>query len=256
MNKFLITGVSSGIGRALTKRLISNGAIVWGIARREKLLKSLSREVNSKKFIYSVVDQSRDNDWKTLLKQFGKRKFIPDIIVFNAAVSENDLKDGINLMTLEKMIKVNFLGVISGIHNIIPIVKPKVQFIAISTFSALKGSGTEGIGYASSKAALSIAFESLYQKYKKKGIIFKTIFFGPINSGMGPFRKSSPFILSEKSAVDFIIDAVKKKNSHHYHPKIIFFVFRIIRLLPSEFYFKILSIMESVHMQLRKKDVN
>lgn len=39
MDRILITGVSSGIGRALTKRLIADGQTVWGIARRQNLSK-------------------------------------------------------------------------------------------------------------------------------------------------------------------------------------------------------------------------
>ncbi len=56
MKNVLVTGVSSGIGRILTKKLIDQGFRVWGIARREDLLKSLKKELRSKNFFYLVVD--------------------------------------------------------------------------------------------------------------------------------------------------------------------------------------------------------
>lgn len=253
MSKFLITGVSSGIGRALTNKLISEGETVWGIARREYLLKELNGELgNTAKFIYTTMDQAESSSWHSLIRSFKKRKFIPQIIIFNAAVSQDDLTNGIKMEALEKMLEVNFLGIMRGINALLPLAKPGTQFITISSFSALKGSATEGIGYAASKAALSIGFESLYQKYKDKHIIFKTIYFGPINSGMGPFKRNIPFILSENQAVKFIIDSTKSNKGQFFYPKSIFFIFKLIKLLPSNFYFKILSKMESIHIKLKR----
>lgn len=253
---YLITGVSSGIGRALTKKLVGSGNTVWGTARRKELLVDLKKELhNSPRFIYTAVDQGKENDWKLITRSFKGKKIFPQVIIFNAAVSENDLESYINLKSLEKTFEVNFLGIMRGVNNLLPIVKTNSQFIAISSFSALKGNSSESIGYASSKAALSIAFESLHQKYKEHGIIFKTIFFGPINSGMSPFKKGVPFALSEDKAVESIINAVKSKEVHHYYPKSIFFIFRLIKLLPSSLYFKILSRMDSIHLKF-KEDVN
>lgn len=253
MIKYLITGVSSGIGRNLTKQLIRRGGTVWGIARREDRLKDLKKELsNSPKFFYSCADQSKDSDWAFIIKQLRREKFIPQVIIFNAAISEYDLEKQIKLESLEKMLNVNFLGVMKGINHLLPIVKDGTQFIAISSFSALKGSGTEGIGYASSKAALSIAFESLYQKYKNSKLLFKTIFFGPVNSGMTPFKKRVPFVTSEDQAVRFIIQSVKSKQGQYYYPKKIFLTLKLIKLLPPNIYFKILSMMESLHLKFQK----
>lgn len=256
MTKYLITGVSSGIGRTLTKELINRGGMVWGIARREKLLKTLKKEISSRQFIYTIMDQTKNQSWQSLVRQFKKRRFNPEIIIFNAAISKNDLKDGINMDTLENIMEVNFLGIMRGINNLLPLVKPSAQMIGISSFSALKGSGVEGVGYAASKAALSIGFESLYQKYKKKGIIFKTIYFGPISSGMGPFKKNIPFILSEDQAVKSIINSISGKSGQYYYPKSIFFAFKIIKLFPPSVYFRILSMMEAAHSKLKKSDVD
>lgn len=250
MTKYLITGVSSGIGRNLTKMLVNRGNIVWGIARREVLLKTLEKELHSKRFIYRVMDQAENSDWNLLVKYFSKKRFTPDIIIFNAAIQKFDLENGINIDFLEKSFEVNFLGVMKGINYLLTLVKPKSQFIAISTFSALKGSSLEGVGYAASKAALSIGFESLYQKYKKRGILFKTIFFGPVNSGMGPFKKS-PFVLSEEEAVQNIIRSIRGAQGQYYYPATIFTVMKLIKLLPSSIYFKILSVMESIHSKFQ-----
>lgn len=251
MNKFLITGVSSGIGRALTKNLIAMNYFVWGIARREDALKQLKKQVGSRKFTFSVMDQASDKHWIALIKRLKKRGFIPNVIIFNAAVQKLDLDENIDINNLKHTLNVNFLGIMKGIQSLLPLIKAGSQIVAISSFSAFKGSRVEGVGYAASKAALSIGFESLHQYFKKKGILFKTIFFGPINSGMGPFKKA-PFIISEKKAVQFIIKSLYGKQGQYYYPKTIFFVMKLIKLLPSSIYFKILSMMEYLHQKLQK----
>lgn len=252
MSKFFITGVSSGIGRALTKKLVINGGIVWGIARRGALLKDLERELNSANFIQTTMNQTESSHWDSLVTSFKRKKFVPQVVIFNAAISQNDLQSGIDIEIMKKIMEVNFFGIMRGIKALLPLVKPKAQFIAISSFSAFKGSGVEGIGYAASKSALSIGFESLYQKYKEKDIVFKTIFFGPINSGMGPFQKNIPFVLSEEQAVNHIVRSITIRQGQFFHPWIIFFLIKFIKLLPSNIYFKILALMELIHSKYKK----
>lgn len=248
--KVLITGVSSGIGRVLTKSLIKLNYTVWGVARRQELLLSLAKEISSTKFFSSRVDISTKSDWEKLVKKLINKKFIPDVIIFNAAILENDLGNGFDIESTEKMISTNFYGAMRGIALLLPKAKPGSQFIAISSLSALKGSGIEGVGYAASKAALSIAFESLHQRYKDI-FSFKTIYFGPITGGMSPFKKKPPFAISEEAAVRFIIKVMEGKNIIYLYPKLLFTIYRFIRLLPSNLYFKLLSKHEDLRTKFR-----
>lgn len=236
--KILITGVSSGIGRILTKKLILQQHQVWGVARRKNLLSSLSKELNSSNLHTSSLDISSPKDWKKLIKQLTKENFIPEVIIFNAAIWEKDLDSTFNINSTKKMMDTNFYGAIRGIALLLPRVLPDTQFIAISSLSSFKGSGKEGVGYASSKAALSIAFESLYQKYKNK-FIFKTIFFGPV--------KKIPLVsINSNQAADFIIKTIKSKEIIFYHPPLPFFLYKCLKLLPSNLYFPILSKLENL----------
>ncbi len=249
--KFLITGVSSGLGRALTIRLIEKEAIVWGVARRKELLESLSRELNSPNFIFSTADVSTFRAWEDLLGQLRSKKFVPDVVVFNAAILENDLKNGLNIKSTEKMFETNFFGAIRGVSLLLDYVNKKCQFIAISSSSALKGSGTEGVGYAASKAALSTAFESLHQRYKKSLFSFKVVFFGPISTPMNPFKTKTPLTLSEERAVNSLLDDIHSDNVIFYHPVLFFVIFKLIKLLPSKLYFRILTWHELISSNYR-----
>lgn len=247
--KILITGVSSGIGRTLTKQLISNGSKVWGIARRKKLLLSLLQETDNSPNLYvSTLDVSLESDWKKLLKRLIEADFMPDVIIFNAVIWEKDLAGNFDIESTKKMINTNFYGALYGVNLLLPLVNKGTQFIAISSLSVFQGSETVGIGYSAGKAGLSIAFECLHQKYKDK-FSFKTIFFGPLDTKLNSFKKNPPFLLTKEQASKFIIDAINSRKIIFYRPKILFFFYWFIKLLPSNFYFKLLA----KHEILRRK---
>ena len=246
MKHFLITGVSSGIGRALTKRLIEEGNMVWGVARRQSLLEDLKKELNSPDFFYSEMDISSKQFWEDLVGQMKKADFIPDTTIFNAAINKNDFINNLETDLTREIFDINLFGALEGVKILLETVNPKAEFIAITSSSALKGSGIEGIGYPASKAALSVAFESLYQKYKNK-YIFKTIYFGPVNTGMVPFKGKSFFLLSEERAVNKIIQAIEGKRVIYYYPGVLFFILKTIKFFPSGMYFYFLNQIEKFH---------
>lgn len=239
MKNVLITGVSSGIGKNLTKLLLAEGFRVWGIARREKLLLELKKELHSDKFIYTVADIKTKDFWENLIKEFNKKNFIPQEIVLNAAVNENDLEDGINLEKLREIMEVNFFSILKGVEIIIKNYPKKLHFIAISSTSAFKGNHKEGIGYAASKGALSIAFESLFQRYFRSRVAFTTVFFGPVKTGMIRFTKAPPLTLTADRAALCVLNAIKEGKPFYYYPKISFFVLSLMRLLPNQIFFKL-----------------
>lgn len=239
MKNVLVTGVSSGIGKALTKLLLDEGFRVWGIARRKELLLSLKKELHSNKFFYTVADIKAENSWEHLIKEFNKKNFIPEEIVFNAAVNENDLADGINSEKTREIMEVNFFSILRGIEVLIKNYPKKLHFIAISSTSAFKGNHKEGIGYAASKGALSIAFESLFQKYFRSRVTFTTVFFGPVKTEMIRFVKSPPLSLTADRAAECILNAINERKPFYYYPKISFFMLSLMRLLPNQVFFKL-----------------
>lgn len=253
MKKVFITGVSSGIGRALTKRMVNQEFKVWGVARRKGLLKNLAEELTrGNNFHYLITDISTYQSWKKIINQLKKSRFLPEIIIFNAAINDNDLEPQLSPEITRRIFNVNFFSVIDGVDSFLKLVNPGTQFIVISSLSAFKGSSVEGIGYGASKAAVSVAFESLTRKFGDKHI-FKTIYLGPVASGMGPFKKRLPFILTELQAVDLIIKSLKGQQSIYYYPGLLFFLIKIVKLMPTNLYFLILSLIEYMHKRFEKK---
>lgn len=233
MNQFLVIGCSSGIGRILVKKLIDKGENVWGIARRKKLLISLQSELNNSKFKYLAFNITSKGFWPKLITKMRDNHFIPDIVVFNAAINPNDLTSNINMKITNQIFRTNFLTIMEGINFLFPYLSKHSQYIAISSSSAFKGSAFEGVGYPASKAALSIAFESLYQKYKSTGRVFTTIYFGPINTRMRKFKYKIPLTLDADKAVECILLAMKERKAFYYCPAISFGLLKLLKAVLS-----------------------
>ncbi len=250
--KILLTGASSGLGRALVIKLIEEGSYVFGIARRKKLLLLLQGELSQpNKFQFSNVDISLSNSWGKILKSLKRKKFKPDVVIFNAAISGNDFEKGIDTILNRKIFETNYFSSLEALKTLLPYVNNNSQFIAISSLSAFKGSGEEGIGYAASKAALSISFESLSIKYKGKHD-FKIVYFGPIKTGMNPFTKHNVLTISEKTAVNSIINAIKGTKNQRFIPWFLFTAILLSKNI-SVLYFQLLRFIDFLHRKNKKK---
>lgn len=239
--KILIFGASSGIGLELTKKLIQiESQIVWAVARKTENLKLLPQQ----QLKYSSADISCREEVLLLSEKLKSENFIADVVIINAAIYENDMTDNLAVETNERLFKTNYFGALYCVNAILPIAAKDVQFIVTSSSSAFKGSQFEGAGYAASKAAISIAFESFFMKWSNSGAAFTTIFFGPLNTSLRRTKGNSIFLTSTEKAVNKILKAIQQRKPVYYQPESLFFFLRLAKLLPPRLYFYLLAKIE------------
>lgn len=242
----VVIGASTGIGSNLTKRLVQQGNRVWGVARRIDLLEDLSKSIGGPLPLkVSQADISKIPDLQALAREFAASGFVPDVVVINAGIYKQDMTDNIDPIVCEEILRVNFFGAINCVSALKPIMSKSGQFIAISSSSALKGSAFEGAGYAASKAALTVAFESFQMKWSKLGLVFTTIFYGPLDSSMRRTKGGSIFETSAEKAVQTILNAIDQRLPVYHQPAILFLLLRIAKILPSRLYLAFLTFAES-----------
>lgn len=248
----LVTGVSSGIGLILTKQLCLQGHRVFGLARREKLLKEIKLELGSENFQFLPIDISAPHAWNKICDWLKREKSNLSVVIFNAGILEQDLNPNLNYQSLLKMHQVNFLSVMEGLESILNSSK-KCHFIAISSIAALRGSSIEGVGYSSSKVSLSIAFEAFYQKFKNSHVFqFSLIYLGPVAGGMSPFKHQTPFQISQKKAVELIEKAIREKGFEYSSVPLLVWTLRFLRIFPPSVTLKIFSLIEALHKKFQK----
>eukprot|EP00042_Codosiga_hollandica_P034886 m.251550 g.251550 ORF g.251550 m.251550 type:complete len:264 (+) comp54513_c0_seq20:95-886(+) len=162
----LITGGSSGLGKALALKYSAKGANVLLTARRLKELKEVAAEcvaAGAKSAHVFPADVGSPVDCQNLAKTAAE-VFPAGIhyLVINAGIGMRSRVDQLQDITVyQKLFDVNILGAIYVTHYCLPLVtKAKGHLIVISSVSGLLG--LPGLaGYCASKAALHGFFDAL-----------------------------------------------------------------------------------------------
>lgn len=163
----VITGASSGIGKAIALKLAEQGAKVVLGARRNDKLAELADQIKKTggKVEYAVTDVKKKEDLRTLVQiavdTFGRL----DVIVNNAGISELSRIDDLDIDGWDNMIDVNIKGVLYGMAAAIPVFKQQKSghIINIISTSGIKIVPLQGV-YAGTKNAIRTIAEAFRQE--------------------------------------------------------------------------------------------
>jgi short-subunit dehydrogenase len=235
--KVIITGASTGIGRAIAKELAKAGAQVGLIARREELLLELVKEIQTLggKAFYRVADISERNETVAGISELIHCMNGVDILIANAGVGAPTTIQPFNVETQEKMIKVNLLGVIYCIEAVLQTMldSGKGQIVAISSLAGFKGLPGES-GYTASKAGLNTFMEGMRIQLRPKNIYISTICPGFIKTPMTEVNdeKDMPWLMDAETAAKIIIKAIGRKTKVLRFPWQTSLLMRVTGILP------------------------
>ncbi|MFS0604915.1 SDR family oxidoreductase [Peribacillus frigoritolerans] len=160
----VITGASSGIGRATATLLAERGAKVVVGARRKENLEELASSITSKGGIvsYQVTDVTNRSDVEYLVKHAVNTYGKVDVMINNAGVMPLSTLDQLKVDEWEKMIDVNIKGVLYGIAAVLPVMQEQGYGHIINT-SSTAGHVVEPTAavYAGTKFAVMAISEGL-----------------------------------------------------------------------------------------------
>jgi short-subunit dehydrogenase len=212
----VVTGASSGIGRALCRALASEGCKLGLVARRRDLLEGLAAEISTAGGIAAVGvgDVSDRNQTLAAIAEVAAKLGPVDLLVANAGVGAPTLLNPPNVGDVEKMYRVNVLGVIYALEAVLPdmLRRGSGHVAAVSSLAAYKGLPGES-GYSSSKAAVNNYMEGLRIQLRGQGIAVTTICPGFVKTPMTEVNKfKMPWLLEADDAARRIVRALKRKN--------------------------------------------
>lgn len=161
----VITGVTKGLGRALTDRFIEGGHTVLGCGRSAAEIGSLRRKF-PKPHDFAIVDVSRDEqveDWaKRLLAEYGP----PDLLLNNAAlVNRNAVLWEVPPDEFQRVVEVNVIGVANCIRQFVPAMAARKSGVIVN-FSSGWGRSTSAkvAPYCATKWAIEGLTQALAQE--------------------------------------------------------------------------------------------
>lgn len=166
----IITGASSGIGRALAKEFAAKGARLSLGARRTELLEQLRQELPETEILITKTDVSNENDCKILIEETIKRFGVIDVLVNNAGISMRALFEEVDLSVIRQLMDVNFYGTVYCSKYALPyLLETKgslVGVISIAGYIGLPGR----TGYSASKFAIRGFLDTVRIENMKKGL--------------------------------------------------------------------------------------
>ncbi len=174
-NYVILSGASDGIGRELTKILITRyGAKVVGIGRREEKMLSLQQELQSfaAAFSYKLFDVSQKEAWRSFADELSAKKISPVLLINNAGVFP-PLQMGLSLPSdvFEKTMQTNYFSAVYAIESLSPLLSPRgkakpaiVNICSSAALCAVVGSAA----YTASKSALKGYTEALQLEERGK----------------------------------------------------------------------------------------
>jgi short-subunit dehydrogenase len=166
----VITGASSGIGKALAEKYAQEGWNLVLAARREVRLKELQEKLKSTEVLAVKTDVSIETDCENLIakaiEKFGKI----DVLINNAGISMRALFHQTGLDVIRKVMDVNFWGTVYCTRFAIPwLLKSKgslVGVISVGGYIGLPGRS----GYSASKYAVRGFLQTIRVENLKTGL--------------------------------------------------------------------------------------
>jgi short-subunit dehydrogenase len=172
-SRAIVTGASSGIGRAIALELARQGGGVVIVARREERLRELAGEIGKlgrpvELVVGDVADPAtRQQALDAAQSALGGL----DILVNNAGVGAMGLFQDASPERLRKLMGTNFFALVEMIRLALPLLKQGVRPIVVNVSSIL---GHRGVPYSSeycaSKFAVQGFSESIRAEFTKLGI--------------------------------------------------------------------------------------
>ena len=241
----LITGASSGIGRALASELGKRGARLGLTARRGEELLRLSEEVErAGGAALALPADVRDPEaMKGVDAKVRERWGRIDVLVANAGMSSTTAGTRLNASEAGDVITINVLGVVNSVAAVLPgmLERGAGHLVAISSLASYRGMPKSG-AYSASKAAVSTLFESLRVDLRRSGIDVTTIHPGFIRTPMTEGRKKKlPFLLEPDDAARRIIRAVERRARTYAFPWQLASLVRVVKHIPGAVYDRLAS---------------
>lgn len=168
----IITGGSSGIGKALAQEFGSQGSKVLITGRNAEDLTATVTELRNQGIdIHGfTADVSLEEDNRRMseeaIRLFGRI----DILINNAGITMRALFEEVDLDVVRKVMDINFYGVLYATKYCLPqIMQHKGSVIGISSIAGYRGLPAR-TGYSASKFALNGFLEVLRTEMLKKGV--------------------------------------------------------------------------------------
>lgn len=213
----IVTGASSGIGRATALALAQQGACVALAARRKSALLELAQEIENlgTKALVLAVDVTQRDQVEHMVQEVIRQWGRVDILIANAGEYIRGPILELDPAELQRSLNVNYFGSVYCIQAVLPhmLAQKSGHIVAVTSMDGKIGLPPDA-PYVSAKFALTGFLEVLRQEVSDHGIAVTNVLPGRVDTVMIEqlrFSWISPKISPERVARS-MIDAIRKRK--------------------------------------------
>lgn len=165
----IITGASSGIGKACAEVFSRRGSKVVLAARNEQALQAVSAGLAGERLVVTT-DVSREGDCQKLAEETVARFGRIDVLINNAGISMRALFNDVDLNVIRQVMEINFWGTVYCTKYALPhLLVSKGSVVGVSSVAGFIGLPGR-TGYSASKFAMHGFLSSLRNENMKTGL--------------------------------------------------------------------------------------
>lgn len=180
----LITGASSGIGRACAKRLAAESDLVYGTSRHPK------EEANDPGVRLLAMDVNSDESVTAAIEQIMQVEGHIDVVVNNAGFGIAGAVEDTSIEEAKALFETNFFGMLRVCRAVLPVMRVAHQgiIVNISSLGGRIGLPYQGL-YSATKFAIEGMTEALRMEVRAFGVRVTMIAPGDFRTGFTANRR-------------------------------------------------------------------
>lgn len=214
--KILITGASSGIGRALAYELAGRGYDLALTARRLETLEEIRDDLQANHSSASVVvhplDVTAYDTVPDVIAACAEGLGGLDILFANAGISRGEKVGQGRFEKSRLTIDTNLLGAMASVDAAVAyfLKQGHGHVVGVASFTAFRGLPRMA-SYCASKAGFAIYLESLRTEVLRKNIHVTVLYPGYIDTPLNSMLKSRPFVISAEKGAALITGMIERR---------------------------------------------
>lgn len=225
MTRMLITGATSGIGKALAKHAAESGYDVIACGRNKEVLSELSQHPRIQALAFDVTDKQQVSS--------ALQDVRADIYVLNAGVCEYVDVDAFEADMFQRVFSANFFGVVNCVEVLSKHFKAGQQLVLVDSLARLLPF-TRSQAYGASKAALHYFCKSLDVDLSKKGVLVQSVSPGFVETPLTDKNDfDMPMRIGVEDAVKDMLNGIQKRRKSIYFPTLFSVILRTLSHLPN-----------------------
>ena len=169
MKNCIVTGATSGIGKAIAARLVKEGYTVYGLGRDFSGVDDIP--AGDGLFAGITCDLRDANALKVTAEFLKKKAKTVDVLVNCAGVAYYGVAESLTPEQISEMVDVNVKAPLILTSVLLPALRESSGVIVnVSSVTAKRDSNTHGAAYGATKAALTSFGTSLFEEARKHGV--------------------------------------------------------------------------------------